>query len=206
MFFIRFTFVLLLFCFAMACNKSTPPPNSVVNAASSPTPAVEIATADHFAYPVGKTETVTAAKDKDGWFNEVKFGQDDNLGDNWTFDAGGNSACGEPVYAIANGLVTYADFSGPEWGLVVIIDHKLPSGEKVQSLYGHLMDASVKKGDAVKKRDQIGTLGNANGRYLCKLHFEIRKSECPSWGEPGPLSSKVRTGWVDPSTFIDTYR
>ena len=200
---IRYSFVLLLLAAAIACNRSAPPQNIDVNKAQTSTPEV---IADHFAYPLGKTETVTQKKDKDDWYNELEFGKDDNLGENWTFNSGGNSACGEPAYAVANGVVTYADFSGPEWGMVVIIDHRLPSGEKIQSLYGHLMDASITTGDAVKERDQIGTVGNANGRYLCRLHFEIRTSDCPEWGKPGPMTSADRKGWVDPSDFIDSHR
>lgn len=203
---IRYSFFLLFIAVTMACTKPATQQNSVVNTAPAATTTVEIVVADHFAYPIGKGETVTPKKDKDGWFNELEFGKDDNLGENWTFDAGGNSACGDPVYAAANGIVTYADFSGPEWGLVVIIDHQLPSGEKVQSLYGNLLETSVKKGVAVKKREQIGSVGNANGRYLCRLHFEIRTSDCPAWGEPGPMTSQDRKGWVDPSDFIDAHR
>jgi hypothetical protein len=81
--------------------------------ASSPTHKLEIA--DHFAYPVSSGETVTAKKDKDGWFKELEFGKDGSLGEHWTLDAGDNGACGEPVYAVANGNVIYAEFAGPEW-------------------------------------------------------------------------------------------
>jgi murein DD-endopeptidase MepM/ murein hydrolase activator NlpD len=203
--FVRCSFVVLLIGLAMACNRPAPPQNSVANTAPGATPG-EVEVADHFAYPIGKTETVTQTKDKDDWYNELEFGKDGNLGENWTFNAGGNSACGEPAHAVANGVVTYADFAGPEWGSVVIIDHQLPSGEKVQTLYGHLMDTSVKAGTVVKKRDQIGTVGNANGRYLCHLHFEIRTPASPFWGKAGPMTSSDKTGFLDPSDFIDAHR
>jgi len=203
---IRYWFVLSLIGFLMACNKPASQSHTIANTAPATAPTVAIEVADHFAYPLSKTETVTATKDKDDWFNELEFGQDDNLGENWTFNSGGNRACGEPLYSIANGVVTYADFSGPEWGSVVIIDHQLPSGEKVQSLYGHLMDTAVQKGDAIKVRQQIGTVGNANGRYLCKLHIEMRTSDCPEWGRPGPITAADKKGWVDPSDFIDAHR
>jgi len=202
----RYWFVLLLICLAMACNKPAPQQNTIVNTAPAKTPEAKAEVADHFSYPLSKQETITPKKDKDDWFNELEFGKDDNLGENWTFNAGGNSACGDPTYAIANGVVTYADLSGREWGLVAIIEHALPSGEKVESLYGFLMEMSVKKGDVVKERQQIGTVGNANGRYLCKLHIEVRTSDCPGWGQPGPMASPDRKGWVDPSDFIDAHR
>jgi len=198
----RYWFTLALLGLSIACSKQEPPRNTAVNRA--PTAAPDIA--EHFAYPLGKTDSITPKKDKDDWFNELEFGKENNLGENWTFNAGGNSACGDPIYAIANGVVTYADFSGPEWGLVAIIEHQLPSGEKVQSLYGYLMEMSVKMGDIVKERQQIGTVGNANGRYLCKLHIELRTGDCPEWGKPGPMSSPDKKGWVDPSDFIDAHR
>ncbi len=184
----------------MACNKPAQQKN-----APAATPAVEVVIAGHFSYPIGESETVTKKKDEDPWYNQLEFGQDDNLGEDWALNTGGNSACGQPVYAVANGIVTYSDFAGPEWGLVTIIDHVLPSGEKVQSLYGNLFDASIKEGP-VKERQQIGKVGNANGRYLCRLHFEIRTSDSPSWGEPGPGTSSDKKGWVDPSDFIDSHR
>ncbi|CAN5505056.1 hypothetical protein BH10ACI3_BH10ACI3_07780 [soil metagenome] len=200
---IRISFALLIVCFSIACSQPATPVNNPVNTAPTAAPTPEIA--DHFAYPIGKDETVTAKKDGDEWFNEVDFGQKENLGEVWTVNKGGNEGCGEPVYAIANGVITFADFAGPEWGLVIIVDHQLPSGEKVQSLYGNLFDMSVKAGP-VKKRQQIGRIGNANGRYLCRLYFEMRTSDAPLWGQPGPIFGKEPKGWVDPSNFIDTHR
>lgn len=160
-------------------------------------------TSDSFAYPVGKTEKVTQAKDGDEWYNAQDFGRNDHLGEDWNKNTGGNTDCGEPVYAAANGVIKYAADAGPGWGNVVMIDHVLASGEKVQSLYGHLQEM-VKTSGEVKKREQIGKVGNANGRYPCHLHFEVRKENCPVWGQAGGGYSTDRTGWVDPSDFIDS--
>lgn len=159
--------------------------------------------AESFAYPVGKSEKVTAAKDGDDWYNAQDFGKNDHLGEDWNKNTGGNTDCGEPVYAAANGVIGFAQDAGPGWGNVVIIDHVLPSGEKIQSLYGHLQEM-VKTSGEVKKREQIGKVGNANGRYPCHLHFEMRKENCPVWGQAGGGYSSERTGWVDPSDFIDS--
>jgi murein DD-endopeptidase MepM/ murein hydrolase activator NlpD len=158
---------------------------------------------DSFAYPIGKTETVTQAKDGDEWYNAQDFGKNDHLGEDWNKNTGGNTDCGEPVYAAANGVINFAQDAGPGWGNVVIIDHALASGEKIQSLYGHLQEM-VKTSGEVKKRDPIGKVGNANGRYPCHLHFEMRKGNCPVWGQAGGGYSSERAGWVDPSDFIDS--
>lgn len=188
--------------FAASCSRpvslqSAPPVNRSVAAA---------AIASRFAYPVGKTETVTQARDKkDDWYNALEFGENEHLGEDWNKNSGGNTDCGEPVYAAANGVITYAADAGPGWGNVVIIEHTLPSGDKVQTLYGHLMEISKSSGE-VKIREQIGKVGNANDRYLCHLHFELRTANCRDWNEAGGGYAKDQTGWTDPSDFIDSYR
>ena len=156
-----------------------------------------------FSYPIGKKEYYTQAKDKDEWYNALEFGENAHLGEDWNKNTGGDSDCGEPVYAIADGFITYARDAGQGWGNVLIIEHTLPSGAKVESLYGHMQEILVKEGE-VKKRQQIGKIGNANGRYPCHLHFEIRTTDCPAWNQPGPGYSNDRKGWVDPSDFIDS--
>lgn len=172
---------------------------------SSHAPATPSPIAEHFAYPIGKTESVTEAKDKDGWYNALEFGESDHLGEDWNRDTGGNTDCGEPVYAAADGVITYAQDAGPGWGNVVIIEHVLESGEKVETLYGHMQNI-VRIQGTVRKREQIGTVGNASGRYLCHLHFEFRTADCPMWDQPGGGYSSERKGWVDPSNFIDSHR
>lgn len=175
------------------------------NSRESPTPS-PYSPAISFAYPVGKSETVTQAKDRtDEWFNALDFGKNDHLGEDWNKNSGGNSDCGEPVYAAADGVITYAADAGPGWGNVLIVEHTLPSGEKVQTLYGH-MQKFVKKSGTVKMRELIGEIGNANGRYLCHLHFELRTRACQMWNQAGGGYSTDRTGWLDPSDFIDKQR
>lgn len=165
------------------------------------TPETPRAIADKFAYPVGKTDLVTQDQDKDDWYNAQDFGENNQLGEDWNKMTGGNSDCGEPVYAVANGLIVYAEDAGPGWGNVAIIEHRLPNGETVQSFYGHLQTISKTNGE-VKKREKIGEVGNAYGRYPCHLHFEIRRQNCPMWNQAGIGYSTENSGWLDPSDFI----
>lgn len=169
---IKLNLIAILALFATACSH----PSAQANTNSKP-PVV----ADSFAYPIGKTVTVTQKKDKDEWYNALDFGADDHLGEDWNKNTGGNTDCGEPVYAIGNGVITYAADSGLGWGNVVIVTHTLADGSKIQSLYGHLQEITKTSGE-VKKREQIGKVGNANGRYLCHLHLEIREESCPVVG------------------------
>ncbi|HLM00214.1 MAG TPA: M23 family metallopeptidase, partial [Pyrinomonadaceae bacterium] len=79
-------------------------------------------------------------------------------------------------------------------------------GKKVQTLYGHLETVSKTSGDAVKKREQIGAIGNAGGRYFCHLHFELREENSRDWNRAGVGYSAENKGWLDPSDFIDRNR
>ena len=159
-----------------------------------------------FAYPVGKNESLTQAKDKkDEWYNALDFGADNHLGEDWNKNSGGNTDCGEAVYAVADGRIVYAEDAGPGWGNVVIIEHYLADGTRVRSLYGHLQKILKTSGE-VNRREQIGEIGNADGKYLCHLHFELRAENCPMWNEAGGGYSEERNGWLDPSDFIDKNR
>lgn len=191
-----------LFVVSLIFGCSSEPAQTGANAPDPEPPAI-VAIADEFAYPIGTSRSVTQARDKsDEWFNALDFGVDNHLGEDWNKNSGGNTDCGEPVYAAAKGVITYAEDAGPGWGNVVIITHALPNRSKVQTLYGHLQEIKRSSG-TVAKRELIGTIGNANGKYLCHLHFELRESTSPSWDRAGAGYSTDRDGWLDPSDFID---
>ena len=198
MVFKKFLFFLILANLYLGCSLPETQPRVE-------TPIKPVIIADTFAYPIGKKDTATQLNGSDEWYNAQDFGENDHLGEDWNKSTGGNTDCGEPVYVVANGLITYAGNSGPGWGNVVIVEHRLVDGKKIESLYGHLQDILRSSGE-VKKREQIGKVGNANGRYPCHLHFEIREESCLMWGQAGPGYSKVREGWLDPSDFIDARR
>ncbi|MEO6588336.1 MAG: M23 family metallopeptidase [Pyrinomonadaceae bacterium] len=153
-----------------------------------------------FAYPVGEKDYVTEKNDwRDLWYNAQDFGED------WNKTTGGNTDCGEPVFATADGVITFASDAGTGWGHVIIIEHTAADGTKIQSLYGHL-ETILKTEGEVKRREQIATIGSANGRYPCHLHFEIRWSACPMWNKSGGGYSDEKYGWIDPSEFIEKQR
>ncbi|MGB7209033.1 MAG: M23 family metallopeptidase [Pyrinomonadaceae bacterium] len=195
--FIRFSFGAAFLVIVTACSKT-----DIRRTETSAKPPI---VAYSFAYPISRKETVTQAKDSDEWYNALDFGADNHLGEDWNKNTGGNTDCGEPVYSTASGDITYAADAGPGWGNVVIVTHSLADGTKVQSLYGHLQEITKTSGE-IKKREQIGKVGNANGKYLCHLHFEIRDESCPSWNLVFAGYSPIRYGWLDPSNFIDSHR
>lgn len=200
MVFIRFFCIIFLVIFFWACRNSETAQNK-----AKPTPQPS-PIADKFAYPISQKEYVTEAKDnKDDWYNATNFGQDFHLGEDWNKNSGGNTDCGESVYAIGNGIIVYAQDAGEGWGNVLIIEHTLPDGKKVESLYGHLQEF-VKTSGEVRKRELIAKVGNANGKYLCHLHLEIRDETCPMWHQVGVGYSGETKGWLEPSEFIDAHR
>jgi murein DD-endopeptidase MepM/ murein hydrolase activator NlpD len=159
-----------------------------------------------FAYPIGEKEYVTEKNDWwDYWYNAQDFGENRHLGEDWNKTTGGDTDCGEPVYSVADGVIVLAKDAGPGWGNVIIIEHTAKDGTKLRSLYGH-MESITRFSGEVKRREQIGTVGSANGRYKCHLHLELRWNECPLWDEVGPGYSDDRRGWIDPSEFIEKTR
>ena len=195
---------LLLFTASCGIEQAQTTNQSLSNSNQSKTAPKIVA--DRFAYPIGKTELITQAKDKkDDWYNAQDFGENTHLGEDWNANSGGNTDCGEPVFAAANGTIVYAENAGSGWGNVLIIEHNLPNGERIQTLYGHLQKITKSSGE-VKMREQIGTVGNADGKYLCHLHFELRTADCPMWNRAGAGYSAENRGWIDPSDFIDKNR
>lgn len=76
---------------------------------------------------------------------------------------------GTPVFAVAAGTVSRADFSS-SYGNVVYLDH----GQGRESRYAHLDRLDVAKGQAVAGGAPIGTSGNTGRSTGPHLHFEYR--------------------------------
>lgn len=153
-----------------------------------------------FDYPVGRP-------DAEGYYNAQKFGENSHLGEDWNAVTGGDTDLGDPVYAISDGVVLMAKDVKNGWGNVVRIIHNYGTASKpryVESLYAHLDEIMVgKKGVIVKKGEKIGTIGNANGRYLAHLHFEMRDDINMPIGKG---YSTNKGGYIEPSLFIQSHR
>jgi lipoprotein NlpD len=81
---------------------------------------------------------------------------------------------GEPVIAAAGGNVVFAGDAVRGFGNLVIVDH----GDGFITAYAHNDTLMVKKGDAVKKSQQIATLGQS-ATSSPRLHFEVRRNGTP---------------------------
>jgi murein DD-endopeptidase MepM/ murein hydrolase activator NlpD len=89
---------------------------------------------------------------------------------------------GEPVYAVAVGKVISIQDPPPKRRIT--IKHVLPNGEKIWSVYIHIIDEKVKTGDIVDSETVIARLMNANelayhGWDYNHVHLEIMKKLPP---------------------------
>jgi len=126
--------------------------------------------ADEFSYTLGDPETTKwgLLQAFNNFFDNPRY-ESYHAAEDW-YQRGGPTA-GEPVYAVADGVVKYASFANYP-GDVVIITHLLPTNEIWYSMYGHLGSHSVNQGDTVQRGDEIGTIYDwADNSHL---HFEIR--------------------------------
>ncbi|BBE19219.1 peptidase, family M23 [Aquipluma nitroreducens] len=82
---------------------------------------------------------------------------------------------GTPIYATGDGVVKDVQSIGGGFGKFVIIDH----GFGYETLYGHMSDFKVKKGDKVKRGSVIGLVGNSGTSTGPHVHYEVHKN-----GEP----------------------
>lgn len=86
----------------------------------------------------------------------------------------------DPVHAVADGVVREA-CTATGYGRVVVVEHRLPDGSNVCSIYGHLCGHRgyplIRDGSLVKKGDVVGYIGDRyeNGDGLEHLHLGIRK-------------------------------
>ncbi len=116
---------------------------------------------------------------------------------------------GSSVFAIGNGIVRLIHHS-PDWGFLILIEHKLKNGNYICSVYGHLSDEIyIKAGDIVKRGQKIGTIGPSytviNGGYGAHLHFAISKGR---WFKPDDLIFNKVEVMVDGKTLyrVTEYR
>lgn len=80
------------------------------------------------------------------------------------------AGCGTPVYAVADGTVVSAGWSGG-YGNRLVIDHGWVSGAGLASSYNHLSDI-VARGGAVHRGQLVGHVGTTGLSTGCHLHFE----------------------------------
>lgn len=183
-----------------------------------------IPSADGFDFPFGDADGKGAYTDNatgkthQGWYIATKFGEKNSLGihpgEDWNGNGGGNTDLGQPVFAVANGRVVSAEQCGQPWGNVVVVEHVFYENHqqrRIRSLYAHLQTMKVKRGEAVKRRQQIATIGqDPDKTFGAHLHLELRWDEslAPTYwpSSNGKDLRWVREHYTEPSGFIAAHR
>lgn len=165
---------------------------------------VKVNLADGFDFPVGKPNA-------EGYYKArgLRLNEPQHFGEDWNGRAGGDKDLGDPVFAVADGVVTYAHNVHVGWGNVVLTRHAYrdPSTGQVKyidTLNGHLNEILVKDGQLIKRGQQIGTIGNNFGMYPAHLHFEIRHNI--NIGMQRNSFPSDMMNWADPTEFINAHR
>jgi murein DD-endopeptidase MepM/ murein hydrolase activator NlpD len=160
--------------------------------------------ADGFDFPVGKPNA-------DGYYKSrgLRLRAPEHFGEDWNGRTGGDSDLGDPVYAIVDGVVSFAHNVRSGWGNVVLTRHAYrdPASGQVKyidTLNGHLDRMMVKTGQIIKRGQQIGTIGTNFGMYPAHLHFEIRHDI--NIGLHRNIAPNDLNHWADPTQFINRYR
>jgi len=188
---------------------------------TEPTPAhLELANrffdpglANGFDFPVGGPEGTSSYVSKatgrkySGWKVTGKPGEVEadtgqpHTGEAWNGSGGGATDAGQPVFTIAAGTVTEVKDT-PHGPAVVIEHHFVENGalHKVWSISAGLSDVTLKPGDPVKRRQQIGLIANQLNGTPVQLYLEIRTQRPPS-DEADPAAS-----CEPPSAFIRAHR
>jgi len=136
-----------------------------------------------------------------------------------------NVRAGTKVLAVGRGRVVYSALHSSaqspkrggkrNWGNIIIIAHKNPITKKVFfSLYGHLSERFIKRGDKVDKGDVIGRIAKSwtkeNGWWdESHLHFALYIGPwdgkvLPGYFREGQKRTKLKY-WLEPSQFIKKY-
>ncbi len=120
-------------------------------------------------------------------------------------------ADGTPVGAMAGGRVHDVRRDERSLGLHVIIEHRAPDGQTYYSVYGHLDEAWVEKGDVVAPADIIGTVGMTGNTSGPHLHLQIDRGEpnevyhAVYWPSHLPTEEEAQSNAINPVQFIRMY-
>lgn len=156
--------------------------------------------ADGFDMPIGKP-------DAHGYYKARGFRSHGHMGEDWDGVGGGDTDLGDPVYCIGDGIVVFARDCHQGWGNVIIVRHAIREGfgtRYIDSLYGHLDKILIKRGQTVKRGQQIAKIGNAHGLYDAHLHLEIRKNI--EIGMSRDKFAQDSSNYFDPTQFITSHR
>ena len=87
----------------------------------------------------------------------------------WHFGQDFSCPLGTEVYATGAGVVAFAGNLNDGFGIKVIVDH----GYGYRTIYGHLSEVKVRRGQKVVRGDMVGLSGNTGISTGPHLHYQI---------------------------------
>jgi murein DD-endopeptidase MepM/ murein hydrolase activator NlpD len=96
---------------------------------------------------------------------------------------------GTPVTAAADGVVVAVGHTALGYGNYVILAH----GGGIETLYGHLLDTTVRVGDHLARGQQLGHEGSTGFSTGPHVHFELRVNDQVT--DPMPYLPVPGTSW-----------
>jgi murein DD-endopeptidase MepM/ murein hydrolase activator NlpD len=162
----------------------------------------------------------------------VPFRELHHAGEDWfRLDTSGQAdtaaAAGDPVRAVARGVVYLTQAIGDQ-GWIIVLAHRLEDGTSIYSAYWHVSNPQVERGDGVE-RGQVIALIHDQG-WNSHLHWEIRgfadasdlfpgdsaggRGACNgyaagvgyTWDEDPERARPEYWGYFDPAHFIENHR
>lgn len=79
---------------------------------------------------------------------------------------------GTEIYSTGKGVVSYVEKSTQGYGFHVVVDHDYG----YQTLYAHMSQILVRKGQTVKRGEILGLVGNTGLSSAPHLHYEVMKN------------------------------
>lgn len=145
--------------------------------------------------------------DFEKWYDAHPFGTKTDYGYHEAADlnlkTGGDTDLGQPLFAIADGIVTsvHLHTSSANFGNHIHIKHDGPWGT-VWSHYAHCSEILTTEGSTVKEGDLIARVGKS-GTVYSHLHFAIKL-------EPTGIDGIAKTSedlkkWTNPIQFIEKW-
>jgi septal ring factor EnvC (AmiA/AmiB activator) len=120
--------------------------------------------------------------------------------------AGGNhdafdiaNSSGTPIVAVAAGSVMQKGFHSGGFGYYIVVRHTLPSGQRVYSLYAHMLQQSTASG-VVSQGQTIGYMGSTGSSTGTHTHFMLISDSIEATGSVGCNYGTSKC--FDPATFL----
>ncbi len=116
---------------------------------------------------------------------------------------------GTPVGAIGGGRVVEVSHEDGHLGTHVMVEHHLPNGDRIVSIYGHLESTAVQEGDAIVAGQLIGAVGNTGNSTQPHVHLQVDRilpgehgTHIPYWPQRTPTAEEAAAFTLNPVWVI----